>query len=399
MTVRPDLWKCAIILLKTLDPEVLVRARQLLVFAVIILFGCNDTSSVSPVAPRASSPLADDSERGAGALGVLNWNVYIGTDVGPAVAALASPDPDDDLPALIEAVTTLGDTDFETRAEAIADEIAAARPAVVALQEVFVVEIDLRPLGISQQIDLDYLDVLQTALGSRGLDYPVGASVQNFDVDLPLPLGAFVRVTDHDMILVDPSQVTVESAVAQNFTNNLGPVGPVTFIRGFAAITGLIGRDRYTFVSTHLEPDLGGPSLAALRAAQAAELLAAIGPDSRAIVMGDFNDVPGSPMFDVIVGAGFADVWAELRPRVDGFTCCHAGDLSNTLSTFDERIDYVFARGVGHPVSGLKGRIDRLGEVPADQLDGPRYPIWPSDHAGLAAILRAPPAAHAAGAR
>jgi endonuclease/exonuclease/phosphatase (EEP) superfamily protein YafD len=64
--------------------------------------------------------------------------------------------------------------------------------------------------------------------------------------------------------------------------------------------------------------------------------------------MGDLNDVPGSLMHQVLTGVGFTDIWAALRPGVVGFTCCHAADLSDRIPEFDERIDYVFARGFGH---------------------------------------------------
>jgi len=65
-------------------------------------------------------------------------------------------------------------------------------------------------------------------------------------------------------------------------------------------------------------------------------------------------------------------------------------DLSNRRATFDERIDYVFARGFEHRRRDARGRIQRLGDVPADRVRGPEHKLWPSDHAGLVADLRVP---------
>ena len=119
---------------------------------------------------------------------------------------------------------------------------------------------------------------------------------------------------------------------------------------------------------------------------EAAELVGALSGATRAILMGDLNDVPGSPMYQVLAGAGFADVWTELRGAAIGYTCCHEYDLSNQVQPFDERIDYILLRDAAAP----KGRIWLVGDVPADRLPGPAYRIWASDHAGLVARLFTP---------
>jgi hypothetical protein len=149
----------------------------------------------------------------------------------------------------------------------------------------------------------------------------------------------------------------------------------------------------YNIVSTHPEPDLFTYDLAPLRMYQAMEIVGALAQaPGAAIVMGDLNDVAGSLMYQQFIDAGFVDVWTELRPDVVGNTCCHLTDLSNPEPGHVKRIDYVLARGIGHPEAGLQGRIDRLGDVPADRVAGPYYPIWPSDHAGLAVQFVTPPA-------
>jgi endonuclease/exonuclease/phosphatase family metal-dependent hydrolase len=147
----------------------------------------------------------------------------------------------------------------------------------------------------------------------------------------------------------------------------------------------------YTILSTHLESGKQ-PGLAELRAAQATEIATVLGAAAPAIVMGDLNDVPGSLMYNVMLGAGFTDVWAALRPGAIGYTCCHVDDLSNPRATFYQRIDQIWTRGIGHPRAGAQGTISITGKVPASRLDGPEYLIWPSDHAGVVANLLLAPA-------
>lgn len=354
-----------------------------LLLVTVASVACADRSPLEPL------PDAAALHRGgaAHAVSVFNQNLYIGADVDAVITALASPDPTDDLPALVTAINQLVATDFPSRAGKLADAIARERPEVLALQEVSTIDITLPPLGVD--IHLNFLDVLQAQLAARGLQYTVAAKVTN-TVATPAP---GIQTIDEDAVLVDPARVAVVSTLAQHFANNVGPVAPgVTLIRGYAVVNATVDGQAWTFASTHLEPDLGGVDLRLLRAAQATELVAVLAGAERVVLMGDFNDVAGSPMYQVVAGGGYADAWAALRPGVAGLTCCHVADLSNAFPTFDERIDYVFTRGVGHRQAGLQGGIDLLGDLPPDRLQGPSHPIWPADHAGLFAHLLMPPA-------
>jgi hypothetical protein len=323
-------------------------------------------------------------------ISVMTWNVYVGTDVDAILLALADTDPDNDLPTLLAQLDTLFLTDWEARAAAIADEIVKRRPHAVGLQEIST--FDLSAVGIFTP--LEFLPVLEDALVARGLNYVVADKVLNIEAE-PLP---GLRLQDYDVLLLDADRVTVIDVEARTFALNLvdliGPVGGIALRRGFVKAEVDIDGGAYTIVSTHPEPDLFGYDFSELRAAQAMEIVGEVGDAASAIVMGDLNDDPGTPMYQVFAAAGFVDAWAELRPGVVGFTCCHLSSLSNKTAVghFDERIDYVLVRGIGHPVAGLQGRIDILGNVPADRVKGPAYRIWPSDHAGLAAEFIDPPA-------
>jgi endonuclease/exonuclease/phosphatase family protein len=330
---------------------------------------------------RVSAPSAD--------ITVMSQNLYVGADVDLVIRALATPDPDDDFPALLFAIETLGKTAFPARAEAIADAIARGRPHAVGLQEVSEINIDLRPLGVPVFVSQDFLALVQDALNRRGLHYAVAGTSNNINVSL---VGGLVSLVDHDALLIDTDRVTVNAASGQSFSVNLGPVAPgISLIRGWVWAQTTIDGTAYTFATAHTEANLAGAPaglLESIRAAQVGEMVATLASSERVILVGDLNDQPGSPMYNVLAQSGYADTWRALRPGVQGLTCCHVADLSDQVANFDQRIDYVFTRGVARDDGKLFGQIDRFGDVPGDRVAGSAYPVWPSDHAGLIAALK-----------
>jgi hypothetical protein len=320
----------------------------------------------------------------------MTQNLYVGADVDAVIAALMSEDPNDDLPALLTAIETLRKTDFSARAGAFAAAIARNRPDVVGFQEVSNIHIDLAGYGIPA-VDLHFLPVILDSLAARGLHYTVADTVRNIDVTL---LGGAIGLVDYDAILVNADRVTEVVPYAQNFTYNLGEIAPgVVLKRGFVEVGARIEGRLYWFVSTHPEPDLNAETpLGALRQAQVAELVTVLGDSTPAFVMGDLNDDPGSPMYQVLQAAGFEDVWATLRPREKGYTVSHLADLSDPVSHLTRRIDYVWARGMDGPRDRLQGEIKRINILPWERVQGPDYRIWSSDHAGLVAEFLEPPA-------
>ncbi len=347
--------------------------------SLISLLGLAATLSACEV-PTKPTPEPPVSTTRVSKVTVMSRNLYVGTDVDAVIAALASPDPDDDLPALTGAIAILEQTNFPARAAAIADEIQRTRPHVVGLQEVSDIDIDLTGLGLPLKVQTSFLPVLLDELARRGLTYEAGATVQNMTAT-PLP---GIRLVDHDVMLVDRTRVTVTpgSARGKRFDLNLGTVAPgVDLFRGWVSLEALVDGTTYTFVSTHLESGAGA-ELEVLRAAQAREIGAATQQAPRVILLGDLNDVPNSPMSRALAEHGFEDVWLSLRPGVTGYTCCHTTDLSNPQANMTMHIDYVLSR-VGH---GARGQIDLVGLGPQERLpeSGPR---WPSDHAGVVATL------------
>jgi endonuclease/exonuclease/phosphatase family metal-dependent hydrolase len=363
--------------------------RRFLPTAVVLatIVACTDPN---PAAPSSGAPEFAINAPPASArdITVMSQNLYVGADVDLVIRALGTADPGDDFPALLFAIETLGKTAFPARVEAIADEIARARPHAVGLQEVSQIDIDLRPLGVPVVVSEDFLALVQDALVRRGLNYTVAATSNNINVSL---VSGLVRLTDHDALLVDADRVTVSAASGQNFAVNLGPVAPgISLIRGWVWARTTIGGRSYTFASAHTEANLAGAPpglLEQIRAAQVGEMVATLASSERVVLIGDLNDQPGSPMHDVLTSSGFTDAWAALRPGVQGLTCCHAADLSDAVEDFNQRIDYIFTRGLGRADGKLFGQVDRFGDVPADRLAGPAYRVWPADHAGLVAAL------------
>ena len=351
-------------------------ARSLcLLSAVLLAVGCAD----SPTEPGSQALSADELEVGAGKVAVVTRNLYVGTDVDAVIAALAGAG--DPQTALIQAIQTLGQTNFPARAAAIADEIARARPDAVGLQEVSQIDLVLPPFGVD--IHQNFPPTLLAELRRRGLpQYEVAAQIKNIEA-APFP---GVSLVDYDALLVDTRRVKVRATNAQNFSANLGNVAPgVVLKRGWVSAAVTIRGTELTVASTHLESG-NAAGLNQLRAGQMQELVGSLDRSKPAVVMGDLNDSPGSLMYQVLAGAGFVDVWSALHLGVSGNTCCHLTDLSNPLPNLTQRIDYVFARGAEQRPATLSGEIQLLSAVAADRISG--LGIWPSDHAGLAAQLR-----------
>jgi endonuclease/exonuclease/phosphatase family metal-dependent hydrolase len=356
--------------------------RRLPVLGLVLTLGCMTDSTGLDEALEPAPGIQLGSERSS--LTVMTRNLYIGANVDAVIAALASSDPSDDFPALRAAIAVIGETDFPSRAKALADEIARARPHVIGLQEVTQLDIDLTGFGLPIVLHQDFMVTLLAELASRGLNYSLTAMNTNTRA-APLP---GLSLVDHDALIIDASRVSAANLVEQNFSLNIGVVAPgVEIKRGWVAADVTLDGVSYRVVNTHLESgDTGG--LDQLRAAQALELVTMLGT-SPAVLLGDFNDVPGSIMHQVIGGAGFTDAWAAVHPTETGFTCCHLANLANERPRFDQRIDYVLIRGIGGVTGGVRS-ISRTGWNRSAIVRGPAHTLWPSDHAGLVARLRLP---------
>jgi hypothetical protein len=360
------------------------RASAILILAAV-------TSLVLANLPSAAA--AADPPSHSRALKVLTRNLYVG---GALERIFEASTPQEAIAAATAIWATVRATDFPERADAIATEIAAHHPHLVGLQEVAIwTSRDLLPTPPDPTLEFDFLQILLDELEARDLEYEVVASVRNFAGEVPVvdpmsPSGLeLIGLVDRDVMLARtdlPTHVfNVTNGVGINFEAALSfqsPLGPVVVPRGWVAVDATLRGTTVRVVNTHLER-VSPP----VQEAQAAELL--VGPVDTAVpvmVMGDLNSaagaggVPGqsdTSTYDDLIDAGFVDVWSDER-RGPGFTCCHAENLRNAVPSLTERIDLVLVRGLW-PRSAT-----RLGEQPEDRTPSG---LWPSDHAGVAAVV------------
>jgi endonuclease/exonuclease/phosphatase family metal-dependent hydrolase len=362
-----------------------MRALRLSLFlGAAVLAGCAD----SPTAfdPARSEAVHAGSPRSV-PVTVMSRNLYLGAELTPLFSVT---DPNL-IPAVVASLwADVLANDFPARAGAIAAEIAAQEPQLIGLQEVARYQ-----LYSAEPVVLDYLAILQAELAARGLDYRVAASVDNISIQLPIatPSGlGGIAYTLRDVILARADVRTSNPATANYQTKLTLPVGgsPVDVPRGWTAVDATHHGTTIRFVNTHLEAF--HPLVNGAQAQELAGLLA--GEEKSIILVGDINSGPGDPdnrpAYAIFQAAGFSDAWSSAEPRVDGFTCCFADDLSQLTRTPDQRIDVVLFRqpaagtGVEHVSAALVGGdpADRVWSGVAGAL------LWPSDHLGLAATLQ-----------
>jgi len=315
---------------------------------------------------------------------VMTRNLFLGTDLTPILTA-------PNAPALYAAVgaawTQVQANDFPARAGAIADEIAAARPDLVGLQEAMLFRTDVPadgPATPAEDVAYDFVGLLVAALADRGLTYEAVSAFTGTDAELPagLPPAKDVRLTDRVVVLARADDVrprlklsNPQSGAYPTALTVPTAAGPLTLPRGWASVDVKLRGRSFRFVTTHLEAFSG-----AVRNAEAAQLVA--GPaatDLPVVLVGDMNSGPGMDMtaYGILTGGGFEDAWTG-----GPLTCCHKVDLHDPSPAMTKRIDLVLTRGGFSTVAA-----DVVGEDAADRTAGG---LWPSDHAGVAATLRLP---------
>jgi endonuclease/exonuclease/phosphatase family metal-dependent hydrolase len=315
----------------------------------------------------------------------MTRNLYLGTDLKPIFAAPSQL-------ALFAAVgagwAQVQANDFPGRAGALADEIAAAKPDLVGLQEAALFRTDVPadgPATPAETVALDFLDLLVGALADRGLHYEVVSVFTGTDAELPagVPPARDVRLTDRVAVLARTDEKTADLKLSNARTGTYAAelavptvAGPIAIPRGWVSVDVKIRGAEFRFVTTHLEA-FSPPA----RNAQAAELLGSpTATDLPVVLVGDMNSGPGADLgaYGILVGGGFQDAWNG----GDGLTCCHAADLANPSPTLTKRIDLVLSKGGFETVSA-----DVVGESSSDRTSNG---LWPSDHAGVVTTLRIP---------
>lgn len=328
-------------------------------------------------------------------LTVMTRNLYLGADLTRTVTA-------QNPLALATAVAVtwdiVVDSDFPTRAGALAAEVRQTRPDVIGLQEVtlwrdqLVSDAFTLPGPNATNVVYDFLAILLARLAANGTPYvPVSTSV-NADVEAPRlnplsPTGLTdVRITDRDVILVRaPLERRFSNPQDGRFTAQLlidTLSGPVAFTRGWASID--YRHDARTTVrifDTHLEV-ASPPAAGAVQVVQGNEFLVLTGASPYPVIaLGDFNspaDGSETPTYANLTGPlALTDAWTAARPPDPGFTYGES-ELLDTVQPATKRIDLI--------LTSEAWPADRASLVGNTPFRSAPPPLWASDHFGV--VLR-----------
>jgi endonuclease/exonuclease/phosphatase family metal-dependent hydrolase len=368
------------------SPRGRVSPPLALVAALAIACGPSGASDLAVASAAVSeAAVCPGNAGGDKQLTVMSRNLYLGSGLAELIGATSGQE-------LVLAATGIWldvqANDFSVRAAAIADEIAETGADLVGLQEAFLWRTQTPGDALTggttpaEDVAYDYVALLLAELADRGLEYRVASELTLFDFEAPTALGLDVRLTDRQVILARAGLKTAKPRGATFDTLLEIPVPvpipglppTITVLRGWTAVDVKERGSWVSFVNTHLES-----FVAPIRVAQAIELALALGIEHRRVILvGDLNSQPGTDGEAVLAAAGFEDAWDAVGSG-DGLTCCWPELLSETEPGLDERIDYVLFRGAVEPLA-----IDVVGEALEDRVGG----LWPSDHAGVAAVLR-----------
>lgn len=333
---------------------------------------------------------------------VVSRNIYLGGDSGPLLTLDLS-----NIPQVLQATNSFWGqvqaTDFEARAQALADEIEMTDPHVIGLQEVArfaILDGSFQPVG-----GLDFLPIFQQALADRGLDYDLVVVQENTGGALPLSIsfasGSPVPDRWLSFLLREATFVRSDMAVTASANGNYAAefaIGPLTLKRGWSRVSVDFKGVPHHVVNTHLEVQ----SLWPVQVGQTQELIDGVtaGLDGVTFIIGDLNSdatkeaghPKWTPTYGMLMDAGFVDAWTERTGDEEiGYSCCQDPDLQNGASLLDQRLDLVLLRGAGiggaeNPIPGAV-HMELLGEEQADRTGGG---LWPSDHAGVFAGIQLP---------
>jgi endonuclease/exonuclease/phosphatase family metal-dependent hydrolase len=310
---------------------------------------------------------------------VMTQNMDAGTDLKLALAYLSTSTPALGIDLTYQEILQ---SNIPGRAAILAQEIAAAKPQIVSLQEVTVWETGsdvehLTPL-------FDQLQLLLGALTALGEDYSVVDVNPLTQIALPMSNGDLLGFLDRDVVLVrNNAGLGISNVRNGRYALKLtipAPLGNIDVPRGWIAADVTSGGNTFTFVDTHLESTYPGePQINLLQAGQAQELATLFAGTDRVVIAGDFNSnathtpPEQTPSVQAMLTSGLTDSWPTVNHGIPGFTWpLYVEDplAAHPQGPF-ERIDFIFER------SFAVQSVDRIG------LKRPQ----PSDHAGVVAIL------------
>jgi endonuclease/exonuclease/phosphatase family metal-dependent hydrolase len=393
---------------KTRRPLPVLALAAVAVALLAALFGAGAGTAAAKPKPKPAPPGTE--------LKVMTRNIYLGADLGPAIAAKSR---EEFVEATGEILRQVTENNFPVRAKGLAKEIISKEPDLVGLQEV--AEWRTGPPSLeallgghppnASTVRYDYLAELLAALNKGKKRYRAVDVNPEFDFEAPgdengipgdgpnaLIKNAEIngRLTMRDVILAKVGAgVTVSHPQKGHFKNLLVEEVsgvPVTVTRGWVAVdVSVRGSQKFRFVDTHLESFDPSTTVPSIRALQAKELVAPGGPATSSlpvILVGDLNsDVatevqPGDGQaYAALLKAGMVE---RSTPKPLG--CCLETPLlpvgdGGAASQFNHKVDHIMTRDpkeVALVNSSVTGRSPNNG-------------YWDSDHAGLFSTLRLAP--------
>jgi endonuclease/exonuclease/phosphatase family metal-dependent hydrolase len=378
------------------------RATRLFVTALIA------TAFVLSFLPALAAANSKGHNGKGKVVGTMTRNLYLGADLGPAIAA---PSLEAFVAANGQILREVTANNFPLRAKGLAQEILATKPDLVGLQEVALwrtappsLEPVLTGVPTATTVRYDYLAELLAQLNKGPDRYEVVVVQNEFDLEAPAdenevagdgPSPAIAnaeingRLTMRDVILSRRGAgVQTANPQSANFATNLEvPIlgKPLTIKRGWTAADAKVrGSGWFRFVNTHLEA-----FHPLVRAAQAGELVAPTGPATSelpVVLLGDLNSdddtVEGADRlaYETLLAAGMVE-----RSTGNPNSCCLNSSLlevgkGGSEADFDHQVDHIMTRDpadvtlVNSSVTGIQ----------------PVNGFWNSDHAGVFSALSMP---------
>jgi endonuclease/exonuclease/phosphatase family metal-dependent hydrolase len=334
--------------------------------------------------------LGQSLSKGKGDLRVMTYNANEGSDFLEVQQAQTA---NDFLIAVGETITQVRATDPPARMQALANQIIAASPALVGVQELD--QWSTGPFSFvtgcgATTMEFDMVAELQSALTAQGAHYQVIAQEPQYAFP-PIPgvtqSGFFcVQVVNFIAILartdLDPSTFQWSNLQTGQYAAVLlfpSPIGKLPLPRAWASVDASFHGRSFRFITSHLES-----VVPAIREAQGSELRSGPANTALPVVIAMDSNAQASPLpqdatYVDFTLAGYADVWSELFPSALGFTCCQDQLDNNVDSMLYQRIDLILTLG---PIEAQN--IGLFGVTQASKTAGG---LWPSDHAGVAAQL------------
>jgi endonuclease/exonuclease/phosphatase family metal-dependent hydrolase len=319
-------------------------------------------------------------------LSVMTRNLYLGTEFDEIFAATT---PEELVAEVAEAYGEMQAGLPAERIAGVADEIEAAAPDLVGLQEVALWRIGapFNPAP-AETVTYDFLQLLLDELALRGLHYAPIAVKSNFDAEVPAvfsqTLAFDVRFTDRLVVLartdLKTSEMKIEDIQAHHFTTSLTfsspTLGTITIPRAWIAVDAKLRGKTYRFVNTHPES-----FVPIVNFVQISELVQTAGnTDLPLIFAGDFNAdaAANDASYQVLINSGLTDVWSATHPNEAGLTWALFIGNPAVYVNPTQRLDLILTRGAIEAVDA-----DVTGEDPA--ADRTASGLMRSDHAGVTA--------------